>query len=303
MADPKGEMAEPEGEPRSNKRAITRDPRERNVDDALQDYFSKYKVLKVALTVVLVIFAFTRFYYYKALSTRMDVVFLSLALSVFLVWMIPWEQLWQRLRGFGVGGVGITLQKPDVKAAIVNISFKPLGTDSEKQLRDRLQRRLESLEVELQTVRGSKVLWIDDHPHTILGERRLLRALGVSITPAESSQEARDILKKDNDFDLIITDVWRIGGYEGVNYVVSLRNDDDARISSLPVIFYAAYHWEDLVDHTRPARLLRPEAEISNTIDDLIVKTIRRLSEERRNPITVSAQKIPTTDSTPDYSL
>jgi len=302
-------MVEPEGERRKHERGESSYAKwraeARHLANTTRGLFSKTSILKVVLSVVIVLLAITRFSYYEALSPRMDVVFLALVLSVFLVWMIPWEQLWQRLSSLSVGGVGITLQKPDVQAAIVNISFDQesltlLGAGSEKQVRKRLQRRLESLEGELQTVRESRVLWIDDHPHKILGERRLLRALGVSITPAGSSKEAKDILKKDNDFDLIITDVWRNGGYEGVDFVVSLRNDDNARIRSLPVIFYAAYSLKLLADITHPYRLLRPEVEISNTIDDLIPKAIRVLSEERRNPITVSAQKIPTTDATPD---
>jgi CheY-like chemotaxis protein len=260
---------------------------------------------KVVLSSVLAALAFTRFLYYGALNTRMDLVFLSLLLSAVLVWIIPWKQLWQRLGGLNVGGVGITLQQPDVQPAIHNISFSEeylqlIGARSEKQVRDRLQRRLENLEGELQTVRGSRVLWIDDHPHKIVGVKRLLRLLGIDITPATSTKDAQDILKKDNDFDLIITEVWRRGGYEGVRYVVQLRKEEDERISSLPVIFYSAYRWKDLVEYTQPARKLQPEAEISNAIDDLIPKVIRRLSEERIDPITLSAAKIPTTDSTPD---
>jgi hypothetical protein len=53
----------------------------------------------------------------------MDLVFLSLVLAVFLLWMIPWEELWRRLHGFSVGGVGISLQQPDVQAAIDYINF------------------------------------------------------------------------------------------------------------------------------------------------------------------------------------
>jgi CheY-like chemotaxis protein len=256
--------------------------------------------LKIALSLVLVAFAITRFFYYETLSRRMDLIFLALVLSVFLLWMIPWEQLWERLSELSVGAVGISLQQPDVQAAIGHISFDEehlkISGSSEKQVRDRLRRQLKRLEGELHTVRGSRVLWIDDHPETILGERRLLRALGIDITPAGSSEEAQDILKKDNDFDLIITDVYREGRGEGVNYVLELAKDEDERIKSLPVIFYAAYDREDLVEYTRPALKQRPDAEISNAVDELIPKVIRRLSEERRNPITVSAKKAWTTD-------
>jgi CheY-like chemotaxis protein len=253
--------------------------------------------------VVLVILAITRIFYYRALGQRMDLIFLSLVLAVFLLWMIPWGELWERLREFSVGGVGISLQQPNIQAAIRHLSIgeeqlKITGSSSE-EVKDRLRRRLKSLEGELQTVRNSRVLWIDDYPHEILGERRLLRALGVEVTPASSSERAEEILKEDNDFDLIITDTLRGDTREGVDFIVKLRTEAtihqrDAHIMNLPVIFYAADSWGTLVNVTHPARELPPEPEISISVDDLIPKVIRRLSEERRNPITVSAKKAPT---------
>jgi CheY-like chemotaxis protein len=287
------------------------DKRNRERADAIKAIF-KDQVLKVLLSVVLVTFAITRIFYYKVLGPRMDLVFFSLVLSVFLLWMIPWGELWERLRGFNVGGLGITLQQPDVQAAIGHLSFaedqlRNSGSSMPEEVRNKLRRRLKPLEGELQTVRGSRVLWIDDEPHSILGERRLLRALGIDVTPARSSERAKEILQEDHDFDLIISDTWRCGTREGVDFVVKLRTEEtdetDARIKNLPVIFYAADPWATLVtvtrpavNVTRPAREILPDLEISNSVDDLIPKVIRKLSEERRNPITVSAKKTSTTE-------
>jgi CheY-like chemotaxis protein len=253
-----------------------------------ETFFSKYQVLKIVLSVVLVMFAVTRFSYYESLSTRMDLVFLSLVLSAFLLWMLPWADLWERLTGVNIGGFGFSLEAPHVKAALgvtINDATWQKNTgqsSSEEEIKSNLIQRLKRLEEEIPIVRGSRILWIDNQPHTILGERRLLRALGIDIMPTRSSKEAQDILEKDNDFDLIITDVWRTGGYEAVKFIVSLRKEEkDEHTRSLPVIFYAAYPWEDLVALTRPARELQPEAEASNSADDLIPKVIRRLAEER----------------------
>jgi CheY-like chemotaxis protein len=311
-------LAKHEAAQHSDKGVVPHGPRKRNGVGRMKDSFSEYQGLKVVLSVVLLVFAITRFYYYEALSTRMDPVFLLLVFSVFLLWMLPWEQLWERLRGFSVGGVEISLQQPDVQAAISNISFDAKRvkiSGSSEMVRDRLLRRLKSLEGELQTVRGGRVLWIDDNPHEILGERRLLRALGIDVTPASSSEEAEDILKKDNDFDLIITDVLRFGTsykfvdkgkgqHEGVNFIVKLRAvAEDKRIRTLPVIFYGAYSWKQLFQHTSPTRELQlepkisesvPEPEISESAVDLIPMVITVISEERLNPILVSAKKKPT---------
>jgi CheY-like chemotaxis protein len=263
-------------------------------------FFSKYQVLKIVLSVVLVMFAVTRFSYYESLSTRMDLVFLSLVLSAFLLWMLPWADLWERLSGVNIGGFGFSLEAPHVKAALgVTINDakwqENIGqSSSEEEIKSNLIQRLKRLEEEIPIVRGSRILWVDDNPHTILGERRLLRALGIDIMPARSSKEAQDILEKDNDFDLIITDVWRTGGYEGVDFIVSLRKEENVHIRSLPVIFYAAYPWDTLVARTRPARELQPEAEVSNSADDLIPKVIRRLAEERTTRTTAIDRKKPT---------
>ena len=279
------------------------------------------KFLKVVLTMVLVIFAISRFSYYESLNTRMDLVFLSLVLAAFLLWMLPWEDLWNRLRGFSLGGFTISLEQPDVQAAIGNVSFDEehlerifgeIDGRTSKDARHKLLQRMESLKEELQTVRESRVLWIDDNPHSILGERRLLRALGIDVTPARSSEEAEDVLEKDNDFDLIISDVQRRGTnyklvdngvkiHEGVNFIVKLQEEEtDERIKTLPLIFYGAYPWDSLVKFTRPARALRPGVEISNTLVNLIPKVITTIAEERENPITIPAKKAPTNPSEGD---
>lgn len=60
-------MSEEEEEPRaeSEEQESEEDPRSAapNIANALEDFFLKYQVLKVVLSLVLVIFAITRFYY------------------------------------------------------------------------------------------------------------------------------------------------------------------------------------------------------------------------------------------------
>jgi CheY-like chemotaxis protein len=145
------------------------------------------------------------------------------------------------------------------------------------------------------------VLWIDDRPHNLLAERRLFRALGVHVVPAVSSERAAAILEEDNDFDLILTDVQRkddvyraTGGppiHGGVNFIRVLRTHEDPAVRSLPVIFYAAYEWERLVDFTRPARELQPEAGMANRLIDLLPEVVRVLAEARSRPLAVAQKK------------
>jgi CheY-like chemotaxis protein len=250
--------------------------------------------IKIPIAAFLVILAILRVIFHDKLNAKMDNTFLLLLAFAFFVLVLPWEHL----KTFKAGGVEITLEKPEVQAAISG-----LGLDRVDDAK--LRQQLSKLKDELKIVSGSRVIWIDDKPHNILGARRMLRALNIDVTTAISSEIAQEILNTDNDFDLIISDVQRNGEsykqveggikiHEGVNFIVVLRRHTDPNIRMMPVIFYAAYDWERLVKFTRPARELIPEAEISNSMDGFLPKVIRRLAEERSEPIAFSKVKKPT---------
>lgn len=242
------------------------------------------KSTKVILSLLLIILVILRWIFYDIASTRLDTVALTLIISAILLYVIPWENL----RTFKAAGVELTLEQSQVKSAI-----ESLGLDKEKHklLIDQLSR----LETELESIRGAKILWIDDLPHKLVGVRRLFRALGVQIVSATSSEMAADILETDNDFDLIITDIQRYEdgpagpkskiSLDGVDFIVSLREYEDPILSAMPVVFYAAYDWERLVEFTRPAREILPEPDISNSISDFVPKVIKRLAVSRSIPI------------------
>lgn len=250
--------------------------------------------IKIGIAALFVIIAILRVVFHETLNPKMDITFFSLLAFAFLVLVLPWEQL----RTFKAGGVEISLEKPAVQAAISGLGLDRVDDD-------KLQQQLSRLGDELKIASGSRVIWIDDKPHNILGARKMLRALNIDVTTATSSEMAQEILNADNDFDLIISDVQRkgesykqVGGgiaiHEGVNFIVVLRKHPDPNIRVMPVIFYAAYDRERLVKFTRPARELFPEAQISNSMEDFLPKVIRRLAEERSKPIAFSKVKKPT---------
>lgn len=250
--------------------------------------------IKIAIAAFIVILAILRIIFHDTLNAKMDITFFSLLAFAFFVLVLPWELL----KSFKAGGVEISLEKPEVLAAISGLGLDRIDDD-------KLRQQLSKLKDELKIASGSRVIWIDDKPHNILGARRLLRALNINVTTAISSEMAQEILDADNDFDLLISDVQRKGEsykqveggieiHEGVNFVVVLRRHTDPNIRVMPVIFYAAYDWARLVKFTRPARELLPEAEISHSMDDFLLKVIRRLAEERSEPIVFSKVKKPT---------
>lgn len=247
--------------------------------------------IKIGIAVLLVILAILRVVFHETLFPKMDITFFSLLAFAFFVLVLPWEQL----KSLKAGGVEISLEKPTVQAAISGLGLDRVNDD-------KLKHQLSKLEEELKIASGSRVIWIDDKPHNVLGARQMLRALNIDVAMTTSSEMAIETLNIDNDFDLIISDVQRKGDYyklvedgieihDGVNFIVVLRTHPDPNIRVLPVIFYAAYDWERLVKFTRPARELVPEAQISNSMEDFIPKVIKSLAEERSKPIAFSKAK------------
>ena len=75
---------------------------------------------------------------------------------------------------------------------------------------------------------------------------------------------------------------------------MKLRQTGDEIVKRIPVIFFSAYDWERLVEFTRSARETQPEPEISNSINGLLEKAVKRIIMERSKPIVYKDLKIPT---------
>lgn len=245
-----------------------------------------------------------------------DATFLAMIVLALALLLVPWERVpWDRLGAFKAFGVEISLaEQPQVRGAVESL-IDPKGLAVSKELRTRLEDALQLVAGDLDKIRGSRVLSIDDNPNTVLGERRLLRALGIEVVQATSSRRAEHLFREDAHFDLLITDVQRDGEsykelrqigleaspiHEGANFVAAwLRRQPDQFISHLPVLFYAAYPWDALLDHTATARSTSPDSvvarsassiimtDLCNTPDDLVKKTVTMLAWVKRHPIEV----------------
>jgi CheY-like chemotaxis protein len=266
-------------------------------------------IIKIFLAAIVLTIAILRLVFFEIFSERMDSVFLLLVALAILIPVIPW----QRLTHIKTSVFELELDRSQVKGAIEGLTPDPEETiDPEKfgiktgDLHRKLEEVLKKKASQIKAAGGSRVLWIDDQPNNVTGERRLLRALGIEVITAISSKEAKEVLDKDNDFDLIISDVQREGDcykttggnpiHDGVNFIVMLRKDKDPVISSLPVVFYAAYPWDTLVGNTRIARETQPEPKISNSIVDFLEKVFDVLSETRSKPtkIRIRPEKVAT---------
>lgn len=243
---------------------------------------------------------------------RVDDQFLIFLGVAALVLLVPWDEL----TSLKAGPIEAIWQQPQVAGAARGIR----GAHNRK-----LTRLFQSLSVEIATIEGSRVLWIDDSPARVLGERRLLRSLGVDVVTARSSGEALDSLARDSDFDLVITDLQRRGSsykqvptggaivdeqpvadepgvvrvikedgttlydiHEGANFVAGrLRTHEDETVREIPVIFYASYDMPRLRRYT--AFLGDDVWALTNSIYSLFAAAIEALAERREKPSAVDA--------------
>jgi CheY-like chemotaxis protein len=272
------------------------------------------------ISVLLIILIVVRSVFHDDLAKRLDPVFFWLLTISILVFFISIPNYTKNLVIFALHILSLfkSIGKGEVNQDKIQALLQQLAATNKILMADdeevrvmghfdpeQMEGRFSKLREDIAKVRNSRILWLDDNPHKILQERRILRVWGVEIVSAKSSDKAEEILEVDNDFDLLITDVQREGKsyevtggneiHEGVNFIVKLRNHyPDQVVRSIPVVFYAAYDWERLVKFTQPARELLPEPDISNTVEDFLVKVIQRLADSHTAPKIVDAPKRPT---------
>jgi len=82
-----------------------------------------------------------------------------------------------------------------------------------------------------------KVLLIDDHPLILSALQTVIQGLGddVTVTGAASARAARETLKKDPDFDLVLLDL-QLGDADGFDVLTEFR----AAYPALPVVVVSA---------------------------------------------------------------
>jgi DNA-binding NarL/FixJ family response regulator len=82
-----------------------------------------------------------------------------------------------------------------------------------------------------------KVLLVDDHPLILSALQSVIKGLGdhVTVVGAGSARAARDALKSENDFDLVLLDL-QLGDSDGFDLLVEFR----AGYPALPVVVVSA---------------------------------------------------------------
>ena len=154
---------------------------------------------KLAIAALPITFAIIIIILYDQPEQKLDNSILFLITMAILIIILPWE----RLRSLKAVGVELELDKAEVKKAFSSLELlKGYDIDDNK-----LRRLLEHLSPQIEQAHGSRILWIDDTPNNILGERRLFRSLGIETIMANSSEMAQNLINADGDFNLIISDM------------------------------------------------------------------------------------------------
>lgn len=252
-----------------------------------QDQLTKYQKYAAALLFVL---AIIRLFNIGDLNSLMDNTFLVLLFVSVLLFLIPLE----KISSLKAGGVEIELFEHKIKNAIGGLKIEKI--ENEKLYEVLLKQR----EV-IESIRGSRILWIDDTPRSVLGERRILRALGLEIHSANNKQAALDILYRDIDFDLIISDIqWlndpdnsKTAFYGGIDLAREIKlKFKKEPISFIKTLFYTSYTIEQ-IETIQAQTDFKSIDNISLcfTVEELLLTVIQCLNEINMKPIKVPTSK------------
>lgn len=251
---------------------------------------------KLSLFTLLTVFALFALLFPDLTGQKLDNSILFLIALAVLVVILPWE----RLTSLKAAGVELALDNPQITKALGDLKvFK----GKEKISDEKLWAELKRLAPEIEQSKGSRILWIDDTPDNILGERRLFRALEIETVMAVSSEMAKSILETDGDFDLIISDMRSGEIYqqddkampEAVRFIKELREAETKRsqidrykhIPSLPVVFYSGKEYAQLLYLTEPIRGPKSVVVLARGVEMLLTGVLRTLSHVRSEPVEI----------------
>ncbi len=255
-------------------------------------HLKKDTLLKYGFGFLALVLAVLRLLDIKSLSLQIDNTFLLLFMLAIILFIIPLE----KIKAFKAAGVEFELINSNLQGALEGLALRPVEN---KQISETIS----SLKDKIELVKNGRILWIDDKPHEILGERRLFRALGLEIITANEQKAAKKILELDNDFDLIISDIqWRdkddqeIVTYGGLNTATNIRDTyKNKTIGSITIIFYTGYSEEKIERIHRQTNFKSMEnIQICHTIEELLISVVTILVHVRTNPIKMKSKKKPT---------
>ena len=220
---------------------------------------------------------------------KLDNSILVLIVLAILIIILPWERI-KYLKAGNFVEIGLVDARIDRAIEVVENQYENVSDE-------KLRAILKHLKPQIAQAEGSRILWIDNSPYNVLGERRLFRALGIEIVMAESSKTAREYMLRDGDFDLIISDMRRkeLHPPDAVQFIREVRESENERqkagnyshIQPIQVVFYSGIDKHQLYSLTQEVQILEPSPILASGVGELIQHVLQISGGIRLEPISV----------------
>ena len=126
----------------------------------------------------------------------------------------------------------------DEHRAMAQVLFKK--AEGQGFVREEKARRL----LQMANGKALKVLLVEDSATTRTSMRKFIEAEGCEVLEAETTEEAHEILKKDQDVKLVFADL-NMQGKDGLQLLKFMRSDES--LKSIPVVIVTAENQDDRV--------------------------------------------------------
>jgi CheY-like chemotaxis protein len=158
--------------------------------------------------------------------------FLLFIIVLILFYQTIRNDLLPNLSAFKAAGVELSFVKESIDAALELAEKSPQW--NVEVLPEDKEHALNRAKHNFRIFKGSRILWVDDHPENNLNERGMFRQLNTEIDIARSTEEALAITRR-GKYDLVISDMARDSdATAGLDFLKRFRVED----KTTPVIFY-----------------------------------------------------------------
>jgi len=121
-------------------------------------------------------------------------------------------------------------------------------------------------------LQGARLLWIDPNPRGNRYEIELLRSLGIGIDLARSSEEADELLKAVS-YEVVVSNIKRVGAMDGVTSLATLQNELKQVGRHLPSVVWYVMSPEPVIDTSLALGITNRPDQLLHYVFDAIERT------------------------------
>ena len=121
-------------------------------------------------------------------------------------------------------------------------------------------------------LQGARLLWIDPNPRANRYEIELLRSLGIGIDLARSGDEADELLKA-LSYDVVVSNIKRIGAVDGLTSLATLQNELKQEGRHLPPVVWYVMSPDPVIDTSLALGITNRPDQLLHHVFDAIERT------------------------------